>query len=87
MRLAVYVPDRGAYPYVLTAECLQPSLGCEHEYGQLQMVGTVTLDERVLPAIAHSESVEVDFEYVIYSGYGMALVESLLKRPAPDQGA
>lgn len=80
MRLAVYVPDRSSYPYVLTPDCLQPSLLCEKQYGHLSMRGVVTLDDHLLPAIAHSLSPATDFEYVIYSGYGMWTIEALLQR-------
>lgn len=78
MKLAVYVPDSRPYPYVLTPDCLQPSIACEHEYGRLHLEGVVKLDEGMLPAIAHSISSEPDFEYVIYSGYGMWTIEALL---------
>lgn len=78
MRLAVYVPDRSPYPYVLTPDCLQPSLLCQKQYGHLSRRGVVALDDRVLPALGHSISPETDFEYVIYSGYGMAVIEALM---------
>lgn len=83
MRLAVYVPESRSLPYVLTAECMQPSLTCEHEYGRLHMKGVVTLDERVLPVIAHTISPETDFEYVIYSGVGIRAVDALIE-PAEE---
>ena len=80
MRLAVYLPDRGSYPYVLTPDCLQPSRVCESQYGHMHLRGVVSLDENLLPALAHSLSPETDFEYVIYSGYGMWAIETLLAR-------
>ena len=80
MRLAVYVPHSRPYPYVLTPECVQPSLVCEHQYGHMEMRGVVTLDERLLPAISHALSPETDFEYVVFSGFGMRTVESLMER-------
>lgn len=79
MRLVVYVPDGRPYPYVLTPECLQPSLACEHEYGRMQRRGVVTLDEALMPAIAHSISPDSDYEYVIYSGFGRTTVEALME--------
>lgn len=79
MRLAVYVPDSRPYPYVLTPECMQPSLTCEHQYGHLRLKGVVMLDERILPAIARSISPRTDFEYVIYSGFGVRTIESLME--------
>lgn len=80
MRLAVYLPDRSSYPYVLTPDCLQPSRVCESQYGHMRLKGIVSLDESLLPALAHSISPETDFEYVIYSGYGMWAIETLLAR-------
>ncbi len=80
MRLAVYVPDSRSYPYVLTPECIQPSLACEHQYGHMHMKGVVTLDERLLSAIAHSLSPATDFENVVYSGFGIRTVEALMQR-------
>jgi len=47
------------------------------------MKGVVTLDERVLPAIAHPISPETDFEYVVYSGVGIRTVDALIE-PAPE---
>jgi len=85
MRLAVYVPDIRPYPYVLTPDCIQPSLACEREYGRLQLKGVVMLKDGLLPAIAHPMSTEADVEYVIYSGYGMWAIEALLERAAESQ--
>lgn len=82
MRLAVYLPDGHSYPYVLTPDCMQPSMVCEHQYGHMGMKGVVSVDDRLLPAIAHPISAETDFEYVIYSGYGMWAIETLMKRAA-----
>lgn len=85
MKLAVYVPDSRPYPYVLTPDCLQPSLACEHEFGRLHLMGVVKLEDDVLPAIAHPSSGDVEFEYVIFSGYGMLTIESLLERAGKGQ--
>lgn len=88
MRLAVYVPDSRPCPYMLTPECMQPSLTCEHQYGHLRSKGVVMLDERILPGIARSISPRTDFEYVIYSGFGVRTIESLMEHthdPAASQ--
>ena len=85
MKLAVYVPNSRPYPYVLTPDCIQPSLACEQEYGLLQLKGVVGLKDRLLPAIAHPMNTETDFEYVIYSGYGMWTIEVLLERAAESE--
>ena len=82
MKLAVYVPDSRPYPYVLTPDSIKPSLACEQEYGRLQLKGVVMLKDGLLPAIAHPISTEADFEYVIYSGYGMWAIETLIERGA-----
>lgn len=85
MKLAVYVPDSRPYPYVLTPDCLQPSLACEHEFGRLHLKGVVKLEDGILPAIAHAMSGDAEFEYVIFSGYGMLTIESLLERAGKVQ--
>lgn len=82
MRLAVYGPANGPLPLVLTPACMQPSLAVEHEHGHMCLRGNVSLDESILPAIAHPVSAGTgDLEFVIRNEGSARALHALMERP------
>lgn len=81
MRLAIYAPIGTSFPLILAPECMQPSLDCEHRYGQLRLVGKVVLDETVVQAFTHDVSPTTgSIEYVVTSETAARAVEELMQR-------
>lgn len=81
MKLAIYAPANTTLPMILAPECMQPSLGCEQRYGQLRLVGTVSLDDSVVQAFGESISpVTGNIEYLVNSETARAAVKALMER-------
>lgn len=82
MRFAVYAPTEEPLPLVLTPDCMQPSIAMEHEHGHMCLKGSVSLDESILPAIAHPSSTgSGDLEYVIRNAGSARALQALMERP------
>ncbi len=81
MRLAIYAPADMSFPLILAPECMQPSLDCEHRYGQLRLVGKVVLDETVVQALTQDVSPTTgSIEYVVTSKTAARAVEAIMER-------
>lgn len=81
MKLAVYAGERRQHQLVLTADCMQPSRACENLYGPMRFLGTVLLDESLLPAISHPVSTLTgDLEFVVHGQRAARSVRALIER-------
>lgn len=81
MKLAIYAPVDGTFPMILAPDCIQPSLDCEHRFGQLRLVGTITLAEGIVEAIGDDISPATgNIEYLVSSETARAALEALMER-------
>jgi len=74
---AVYSPVRNDAAFVLTPDCMEPSMQAEQEFGPLRRRGAVAMEVDLLEAIAEHRN-DHNLEYLVTEAYGRRYVGLLV---------